>query len=109
VARYSEPDLSIDFDNFVSCLIRLEILFGESGRSIRSIRATVVRTSVHHRAQSRDKDGGDLSVHFDATLFATVTFETLDKDHVGKVELNTLEVSGSQRGEEEDDDDHTQV
>ncbi|XP_034464858.1 calpain-2 catalytic subunit-like [Hippoglossus hippoglossus] len=27
VARYSEPDLSIDFDNFVCCLIRLELLF----------------------------------------------------------------------------------
>ncbi|XP_047198420.1 calpain-1 catalytic subunit-like [Hippoglossus stenolepis] len=26
VARYSEPDLSIDFDNFVCCLIRLELL-----------------------------------------------------------------------------------
>ena len=29
VARYSESDLSIDFDNFVACLIRLEILFCE--------------------------------------------------------------------------------
>lgn len=29
VARYSEPDLSIDFDNFVCCLIRLEFLFSE--------------------------------------------------------------------------------
>lgn len=27
VARYSEPDLSIDFDNFVCCLVRLESLF----------------------------------------------------------------------------------
>lgn len=27
VARYSEPSLNIDFDNFVSCLIRLEMLF----------------------------------------------------------------------------------
>uniref|UniRef100_A0A3B5A9K2 Calpain-2 catalytic subunit-like n=1 Tax=Stegastes partitus TaxID=144197 RepID=A0A3B5A9K2_9TELE len=27
VARYSEPDLTIDFDNFVCCLIRLESLF----------------------------------------------------------------------------------
>uniref|UniRef100_A0A8C5B5J2 Calpain-2 catalytic subunit n=1 Tax=Gadus morhua TaxID=8049 RepID=A0A8C5B5J2_GADMO len=27
VARYSEPDLTIDFDNFVCCVIRLEILF----------------------------------------------------------------------------------
>ncbi|XP_075875005.1 calpain-2 catalytic subunit-like [Nelusetta ayraudi] len=27
VARYSEPDLSIDFDNFVCCLVRLEFLF----------------------------------------------------------------------------------
>ncbi|KAG7485787.1 calpain-2 catalytic subunit-like [Solea senegalensis] len=27
VARYSEADLTIDFDNFVSCLIRLETMF----------------------------------------------------------------------------------
>ncbi|KAG7462883.1 hypothetical protein MATL_G00189540 [Megalops atlanticus] len=27
VARYSEPNLSIDFDNFVGCLVRLETLF----------------------------------------------------------------------------------
>ncbi|KAF3688220.1 Calpain-2 catalytic subunit [Channa argus] len=27
VARYSEPDLTIDFDNFVSCLVRLETMF----------------------------------------------------------------------------------
>ncbi|XP_068597464.1 calpain-2 catalytic subunit-like [Brachionichthys hirsutus] len=27
VARYSEPSLTIDFDNFVACLIRLELLF----------------------------------------------------------------------------------
>ncbi|XP_053189385.1 calpain-2 catalytic subunit-like [Scomber japonicus] len=27
VARYSEPDLTIDFDSFVGCLIRLESLF----------------------------------------------------------------------------------
>uniref|UniRef100_A0A3B4BGS8 Calpain-2 catalytic subunit n=1 Tax=Periophthalmus magnuspinnatus TaxID=409849 RepID=A0A3B4BGS8_9GOBI len=27
VARYSEPNLTIDFDNFVSCLIRMESLF----------------------------------------------------------------------------------
>lgn len=30
VARYSESDLTIDFDNFVSCLVRLETMFGES-------------------------------------------------------------------------------
>ncbi|CAJ1052753.1 uncharacterized protein LOC115585369 [Xyrichtys novacula] len=27
VARYSEPDLTVDFDNFVGCLIRLETMF----------------------------------------------------------------------------------
>ncbi|XP_061579152.1 calpain-2 catalytic subunit-like [Cololabis saira] len=47
VARYSEPDLSIDFDNFVCCLVRLETLFD--------------------------------------------TFNVLDKDGSGTVELNLLE------------------
>ncbi|KAJ8384753.1 hypothetical protein AAFF_G00198390 [Aldrovandia affinis] len=27
VARYSDPDLTIDFDNFVGCLVRLETMF----------------------------------------------------------------------------------
>ncbi|KAJ4919067.1 hypothetical protein JOQ06_007903, partial [Pogonophryne albipinna] len=27
VARYSESDLTIDFDNFVGCLVRLETMF----------------------------------------------------------------------------------
>ncbi|MGH0137531.1 UNVERIFIED_CONTAM: hypothetical protein FKN15_029377 [Acipenser sinensis] len=27
VARYSEPDLTVDFDNFVGCLVRLETMF----------------------------------------------------------------------------------
>ena len=33
VARYSEQDLTIDFDNFVSCLVRLETMFGGSSRT----------------------------------------------------------------------------
>ncbi|XP_065816876.1 calpain-2 catalytic subunit [Labrus bergylta] len=47
VARYSEPELTIDFDNFVSCLFRLETMFN--------------------------------------------TFETLDKDKSGSIELNFTE------------------
>ncbi|KPP59737.1 hypothetical protein Z043_122315, partial [Scleropages formosus] len=27
ITRYSELDMTIDFDNFVSCLIRLEMMF----------------------------------------------------------------------------------
>uniref|UniRef100_A0A674BKD2 Calpain-2 catalytic subunit n=1 Tax=Salmo trutta TaxID=8032 RepID=A0A674BKD2_SALTR len=34
VARYSEPGLTVDFDNFVGCLIRLETLFN-GGRGLR--------------------------------------------------------------------------
>uniref|UniRef100_A0A671TGP8 Calpain-2 catalytic subunit n=1 Tax=Sparus aurata TaxID=8175 RepID=A0A671TGP8_SPAAU len=48
VARYSESDLTIDFDNFVGCLVRLETMFN--------------------------------------------TFNTLDKDNSGNIELNLLEV-----------------
>lgn len=29
ITRYSEPDLAVDFDNFVCCLIRLETMFRE--------------------------------------------------------------------------------
>uniref|UniRef100_A0A3Q2YWE1 Calpain 2, (m/II) large subunit b n=1 Tax=Hippocampus comes TaxID=109280 RepID=A0A3Q2YWE1_HIPCM len=36
VARYAEPDLTLDFDNFVGCLMRLEIMFRKmSARSSR--------------------------------------------------------------------------
>uniref|UniRef100_A0A3B4YQ87 EF-hand domain-containing protein n=1 Tax=Seriola lalandi dorsalis TaxID=1841481 RepID=A0A3B4YQ87_SERLL len=27
VARYSDPDMTVDFDNFVGCLMRLEMMF----------------------------------------------------------------------------------
>lgn len=30
VARYSDPSMTIDFDNFVGCLMRLEMMFSES-------------------------------------------------------------------------------
>uniref|UniRef100_A0A3Q3IY66 Calpain-2 catalytic subunit n=1 Tax=Monopterus albus TaxID=43700 RepID=A0A3Q3IY66_MONAL len=33
VARYSDPDLTINFDNFVGCLVRLETMFSESPQS----------------------------------------------------------------------------
>ncbi|EAW74369.1 calpain 1, (mu/I) large subunit, isoform CRA_d, partial [Homo sapiens] len=29
ITRYSEPDLAVDFDNFVCCLVRLETMFRE--------------------------------------------------------------------------------
>lgn len=32
ITRYSEPDLAVDFDNFVCCLVRLETMFRECPR-----------------------------------------------------------------------------
>lgn len=30
ILRYTEADMSVDFDNFVTCLVRLETMFSES-------------------------------------------------------------------------------
>lgn len=29
VARYSDPNMTIDFDNFVACLMKLEMMFSK--------------------------------------------------------------------------------
>uniref|UniRef100_A0A8C2IM14 calpain-2 n=1 Tax=Cyprinus carpio TaxID=7962 RepID=A0A8C2IM14_CYPCA len=34
VARYAETDMTLDFDNFVACLMRLEMMFRKSPRSL---------------------------------------------------------------------------
>jgi hypothetical protein len=33
VCRYAEPDMTMDFDNFVACLMRLEMMFSKSAES----------------------------------------------------------------------------
>uniref|UniRef100_A0A3P8TDP3 Calpain 2, (m/II) large subunit b n=1 Tax=Amphiprion percula TaxID=161767 RepID=A0A3P8TDP3_AMPPE len=56
VARYSDPDMTIDFDNFVGCLMRLEMMFRifkkvdahDSG----SIELDINQVSLKHRKQS---------------------------------------------------------
>lgn len=48
VARYSEPDLSIDFDNFVCCLVRLESQFSEF-LALRTHFLPTVTQTLHRR------------------------------------------------------------
>uniref|UniRef100_A0A8C3FXN5 Calpain 2, (m/II) large subunit b n=1 Tax=Cyclopterus lumpus TaxID=8103 RepID=A0A8C3FXN5_CYCLU len=37
VARYSDPDMTIDFDNFTGCLMRLEMMFSEYMENIQHV------------------------------------------------------------------------
>lgn len=39
ITRYSEPDLAVDFDNFVCCLVRLETMFRECPHSASASRS----------------------------------------------------------------------
>lgn len=45
ITRYAEPDLAIDFDNFVCCLVRLETMFRE-----------------HHSQPGNRENGGKLGL-----------------------------------------------
>lgn len=73
VARYSELDLSIDFDNFVCSLIRLETLFSKF----------FSRLCPHFYWSCR---------HRGFLFFTTDTFKTLDKDGSGEIHLGFMEV-----------------
>uniref|UniRef100_A0A3Q3ACW2 Calpain-2 catalytic subunit n=1 Tax=Kryptolebias marmoratus TaxID=37003 RepID=A0A3Q3ACW2_KRYMA len=68
VARYSESNLIIDFDNFVGCLVRLETMFGKFQRSETQVRCLPLSPSspVHTCLQicstySTKMDQGPLS------------------------------------------------
>lgn len=77
VARYTEPNLTIDFDNFVCSLIRLESLFSE----FLSLWCHFLSTSLQiYYAQ----------LYF--LVFTTDTFKTLDKNESGTIKLGFMEV-----------------
>uniref|UniRef100_A0A8C2XRB1 Calpain 2, (m/II) large subunit b n=1 Tax=Cyclopterus lumpus TaxID=8103 RepID=A0A8C2XRB1_CYCLU len=46
VARYSDPDMTIDFDNFTGCLMRLEMMFSEYMENIQHVLLPTILCSV---------------------------------------------------------------
>lgn len=78
VARYSDHN-SIDFDNFVCCLIRLESQFSECHTvSVCSVVRLVNNVIV--------------IIVCVVLVFLTDTFKVLDKDGTGTIELGFMEV-----------------
>lgn len=81
VSRYSDSNLTIDFDNFVACIVRLESMFSECLINNRIL----IKTDMWYSAFTYP--------HFS---FAE-TFKMLDKDKNGTIELNFFEVCVSFR------------
>lgn len=82
VARYSQ-DLYIDFDNFVCCLIRLELFFSEFFFNSTSFIKQLLRSELHY------------GVCVLSLIFLPDTFKALDKDGDGVISLGFFEVTAS--------------
>lgn len=78
VARYSEPNLTIDFDNFVSCIMRLESMFSKN-------LIITCTWSLKYGFLYMYK-------HWCIIFSFAEIFTVLDADKDGIVELNMLEV-----------------
>lgn len=81
VARYSQ-DLHIDFDNFVCCLIRLELLFSESFLCSTSFITQPLRSEWWCLCSA-------------CLFFLPDTFKTLDEDGDGVISLGLSQVTAS--------------
>lgn len=84
ILRYTEADMSVDFDNFVTCLVRLETMYSEW---------TVCLLLLLRRCQNRLKTYFELLICVPPPPFhPTETFDSLDTDKDKVIRLNFFQV-----------------
>lgn len=82
IARYAENE-TIDFDNFTCCLVKLEVMFSRFSRTVVSYLA-----NANHYCLTL----ADWKLLFILSLLLAGTFQQMDPNETGSVEMNIAEV-----------------
>uniref|UniRef100_A0A8C7V9Z3 Calpain 8 n=1 Tax=Oncorhynchus mykiss TaxID=8022 RepID=A0A8C7V9Z3_ONCMY len=93
VSRYANSEYSMDFDCFMGCLIRLEMLFSEILFEINIYKVTTIKLKVLAiHVMGRQILRVRITLYFSLSLSLLEMFKTLDKHDSGKIELDALQV-----------------